>query len=39
VKFPTVEACGIRITGKPAHGENPNQAFSSCAELRGFLDK
>jgi len=39
VKFPTVEACGIRIIGKPAHGDSPNQAFSSCAELQGFLDK
>ncbi|MDP2895155.1 MAG: glycoside hydrolase family 127 protein [bacterium] len=39
VKFPTVEACGIRILGKPAHGDNPKQSFSSCAELQPFLDK
>lgn len=38
VKFPTVEACGIRIIGKPADGDNPKQAFSSCAELQAFLD-
>ena len=23
----------VRILGKPSHGDNPNQAFSSCAEL------
>jgi hypothetical protein len=23
----------LRIVGKPAHGDNPDQAFSSCAEL------
>ncbi len=39
VKFPAVETYGIRIIGKPAHGDNPNQAFSSCAELQGFLDE
>ncbi len=38
VKFPAVEACGIRIIGKPAHGDNPNQAFSSCAEFQAFFD-
>ena len=37
VKFPMVEACGVRILGKPAHGDNPKQSFSSCAELHGFL--
>jgi len=26
----------IRVSGKPAHGDNPAQAFSSCAELQGF---
>jgi len=39
VSFPTVETYGIRIVGKPAHGDDPNQAFSSCAELQAFLDK
>ncbi|NQT83638.1 hypothetical protein HQ563_11475 [bacterium] len=39
VRFPTVETYGIRIIGKRAHGDNANQAFSSCAEVRGFLNK
>ncbi len=39
IKFPTVEACGIRVLGKPAHGDNPAQSFSSCAELQAFLDE
>jgi hypothetical protein len=26
----------VRILGKPASGDNPAQAFSSCAELQGF---
>jgi len=26
----------VRVRGKPAGGDNPAQAFSSCAELRGF---
>jgi len=39
VKFPTVETYGIRIIGKPAYGDSPSQAFSSCAELQGFFDK
>jgi len=36
-KFPAVGTYGIRIIGKPAHGDNPNQAFSSCAELQGLF--
>ncbi len=39
VSFPLVETHGIRIVSRPAHGDNPNQAFSSCAELQGFLEK
>jgi uncharacterized protein len=34
VNFPAVSAIAIRIIGKPAHGDNPKQAFSSCAELQ-----
>jgi hypothetical protein len=31
-----VKAVGLRVIGKPAAGDNPKQAFSSCAELQGF---
>jgi uncharacterized protein len=27
---------GLRVVGKPACGDNPQQAFSSCAELQAF---
>lgn len=27
---------GVRVIGKPACGDNPKQAFSSCAELQAF---
>ena len=33
-----VQAVALRILGKPASGDNPKQAFSSCAELRAFAD-
>jgi DUF1680 family protein len=33
VRFAPVEAVAIRIIGKPAGGDNPAQAFASCAEL------
>ncbi|MFN3653092.1 MAG: glycoside hydrolase family 127 protein [Armatimonadota bacterium] len=26
----------LRVIGKPAHGDNPAQAFSSCGELQAF---
>jgi hypothetical protein len=26
----------VRVIGKPASGDNPKQAFSSCAELQAF---
>ncbi|MCC2668609.1 MAG: retaining beta-L-arabinofuranosidase [Armatimonadetes bacterium] len=26
----------VRVIGKPAHGDNPQQAFSSCAELQAL---
>ena len=31
-----LKVCAVRIIGKPACGDNPQQAFSSCAELQGF---
>jgi hypothetical protein len=31
-----VKVFGVRITGKPTFGGNPNQAFSTCAELQAF---
>jgi hypothetical protein len=27
---------GVRISGTPAHGTNPKQNFSSCAELSAY---
>ncbi len=34
----SIKAVAIRVIGKPACGDNPRQAFSSCAELQGFGD-
>jgi hypothetical protein len=31
-------ALAVRVVGKPASGDNPNQAFSSCAELQVYAD-
>lgn len=31
-----VRAVAARIIGTPAHGDNPRQRFSSCAELQAF---
>jgi hypothetical protein len=31
-----VRAVAVRIIGKPAHGDNATQAFTSCAELQAF---
>lgn len=31
-----VTVVGVRVTGTPASGDNPKQAFSSCAELQAF---
>jgi hypothetical protein len=28
----------VRIIGVPASGDNPQQAFSSCAELQAFAE-
>ncbi len=30
------QVVGVRVIGKPASGDNPQQAFSSCAELQAF---
>jgi DUF1680 family protein len=35
-RFAPVSVVGIRIVGKPACGDRPEQAFSSCAELEAF---
>jgi len=31
-----ISCVALRVVGKPAHGDNPAQAFSSCAELQAF---
>ena len=31
-----VKVFAVRVVGKPACGDNPQQAFSSCAELQAF---
>jgi DUF1680 family protein len=31
-----LEVLGVRVVGRPASGDNPQQAFSSCAELQAF---
>jgi hypothetical protein len=33
-----VKAVAVRVTGKPAGGLKPSQAFSSCSELQAFAD-
>ncbi len=33
------EILSVRVVGKPACGDNPRQAFSSCAELQAFEKK
>lgn len=37
VRFPSISVIAIRIVAKPACGDNPAQAFSSCAELQAYL--
>jgi len=38
-KLPSpVQAWAVRVIGKPASGNNPLQAFSSCAELQAFSE-
>jgi uncharacterized protein len=32
----SIEVFGVRVLGKPACGDNPKQAFSSCGELQAF---
>ncbi|MEI8039947.1 MAG: beta-L-arabinofuranosidase domain-containing protein [Verrucomicrobiota bacterium] len=34
-----MNAIAVRVAGKPASGDNPRVAFSSCAELEAFADK
>jgi hypothetical protein len=31
-----IRAVAVRVIGRPASGDNPAQAFSSCAELSAF---
>ena len=31
-----MEVVGVRVVGKPSHGDRPEQNFSSCAELAAF---
>lgn len=33
-----VQAWGVRVVGKPATGDNPQQSSSSCAELQAFSE-
>jgi DUF1680 family protein len=33
-----VKALAVRIIGTPASGDNPQQAFASCAELQAFAE-
>ncbi len=33
-----VEIAGIRVIGKPACGDDPKQAFATCAELQAYND-
>jgi len=33
-----VTAVALRVIGRPASGDNPKQAFSSCAELQAFSE-
>ena len=33
-----IKVWAIRVAGKPACGDNPQQAFSSCAELQAFSE-
>ena len=36
VRFEPAEAVAIRVIGEPSSGDNPSQAFASCAELVAF---
>ncbi len=33
-----IKTWAVRVVGKPACGDNPQQAFSSCAELQAFSE-
>ena len=36
VEFAPTDVYGVRVIGRPACGDSPGQAFSSCAEVEGF---
>jgi hypothetical protein len=36
VECPPTPVVGIRVVGKPSSGDNPAQAFSSCAEISAY---
>jgi hypothetical protein len=36
LEIPSTKVYGLRISGKPACGDNPGQAFSSCGELAAY---
>lgn len=38
VRFAPVEVWAVRVSGRPACGDNPRQAFASCAELAAYGD-
>jgi hypothetical protein len=33
-----IKISAVRVIGKPACGDHPQQAFSSCAELQAFSE-
>ena len=35
-KFAPLNVIAVRVLGKPATGDKPEQSFSSCAELQAF---
>ncbi len=37
-RFAPIAVYAVRVIGKPARGDRPEQAFSSCAELRAWLE-
>jgi hypothetical protein len=39
VRFEPVKVVAIRVIGTPACGDNAKQAFASCAELQGAMEK
>lgn len=35
-RFPSLKIVAIRVIGRPACGDAPNQSFTSCAEIQAF---